>query len=381
MLLHTPERRDTDSHKWRRYAGSGIIPAWVADMDFVVADPILQAMEERLHHGVFGYSDPPPAMAETAAAYFSRRWGWEISPEWLVWLPGLGAAIHAVCRLAAADGAADIITPSPIYHVFRRAPAIAGARRIDAKMEWDGKTWRLPTATLAAAITPQTKLVQLCNPHNPNGKVYEKNELLELGEFCLRHQLPLCADEVHADLILDDDKKHCCIAALSPDIAELTITLQSPSKAFNVAGLNFAVAVIPGESLRRRFREALRGKTITHLNSFGIAAAQAAWSFSCEEWLAAVIAQLRQNRDTLAAAVADLPALSMPHLSSTYLAWLNVHRANIANPSAYFENAGVGMSAGADFGDNDYMRLNFACNPDLLNTIIKRIKQSFDISK
>jgi cystathionine beta-lyase len=214
--------------------------------------------------------------------------------------------------------------------------------------------------------------VQLCNPHNPNGKVYETSELEALGEFCLRRNLLLCADEVHADLILDEDKKHVCVASLSPDIARMAITLQSPSKAFNIAGLNFAVAVIPDDNLRARFCHALAGKVIGHLNPFGLAAAEAAWS-ECGDWLSAVIKQLRTNRDQLANAIADMPNIHMKHLASTYLAWLNVSELGSSNPPTHFESAGIGMSAGADFGDSDYMRLNFGCSQALLEKMIHRL--------
>lgn len=365
-FLNPPKREGGDSAKWARYAGRGIIPAWVADMDFAAAPPITAAVQKRAAHGVFGYAEPPPQLYETAAEYFHRRWQWEISPEWLVFLPGLGPAIHASCRLAQ-NGA--VITPSPIYHVFRRAPAMAGARRTDVKFTLDGGFWRPPELS---EIPPDSRVMQLCNPHNPNGKVYSKNELLQLGEFCVRNRLILCADEVHADLILDEDKKHVCIASLDKEIARRTITLQSPSKAFNIAGLNFAAAVIPDQKLRRRFCEALAGKVISNLNPFGMAAAAAAWGGESDGWLAAAVKQLRANRNTLAAA--NIPGISMPHLSATYLAWLNTRETGTAPED--FERAGVGMSSGESFGDADYMRLNFGCAPALLEEIIRRLKNA-----
>lgn len=363
-----PERRGGDSTKWRKYAGRDIIPAWVADMDFVAAPPIVAAVEARAKHGVFGYADISSETAEIVAAYFSRKWAWEISPEWLVFLPGLGPAIHAVCRMA--EGG-EVLTPSPIYHVFRRAPELAGAVRKDAPMSRENGEWILSPETLAAAHSPRARVLQLCNPHNPNGKVFTREELFALGEFCARHDLILCADEVHADLILDEDRRHFCVAALDAEIARRTITLQSPSKAFNVAGLNFAVAVIPDDSLRRRFRAALAGKMITHLNPFGIAAARAAWGGECDEWLAAAIQRLRENRDLLSAAAATMRGVQMPHLSSTYLAWLRTRECGLSPED--FERAGIGMSTGESFGDADYMRLNFGCAPSVLREIIRRL--------
>ena len=372
-FANPPARTDGDSTKWRKYAGRDIIPAWVADMDFAVAPPIVAAIAARAQHGVFGYADPTPQLTETVVAYFSRRFAWEVSPEWIVFLPGLGPAIHAVCRMA--DGG-DIITPSPIYHAFRRAPDLANAVRRDVPMICENGEWILPADSLAAAASSRARVMQLCNPHNPNGKVFTRGELLALGEFCARHDLILCADEVHADLILDADKTHLCAAALDADIARRTITLQSPSKMFNIAGLNFAVAIIPDAKLRRRFCDALAGKTIAHLNPFGMAAAAAAWGGECDDWRAAVIRRLRENRDILSAAMAKMPGAQMPHLAATYLAWICTRDSGLS--PADFERAGIGMSTGESFGDADYMRLNFGCAPSLLNEIIHRLHTIFD---
>ena len=369
-LFLQPPPRLPNSTKWRKYAGRDILPAWVADMDYPAAASIIAAMEREARHGVFGYCDIDDTLAETTAAYFGRRWGWQVSPEWLVFLPGLGPGIHGACRLA--DGG-DILTPSPIYHVFRYAPAMHGARRIDTPMICQNGEWQLPTEVLAAHKTPNTRVLQLCNPHNPNGKIYNRRELEEVAAFCLRESLILCADEVHADLLLDEDKKHICIASLSPEIAARSITLQSPSKAFNVAGLNFAVAVIPDAALRRRFVEVQQGRMIGNLNPFGMAAAAAAWGGECEDWLQAVLLQLRTNRDVLSAAVENMAGVQMPHLSATYLAWLCVRESGLT--AADFERGGVGLSDGKTFGDVDYMRLNFACAPKLLDEIIARLQK------
>lgn len=371
------ERRDGDSEKWRRYAGRDVIPAWVADMDCVVAEPIMAALRARLEHGVFGYSSATEKLPRLIADYFSRRWNWQVQPDWLLYSPGLGAGIHNVCRLAAAAAApADILTPSPIYHVFRKAPALAGARRLDVVMRRDGDNWTLPLDALEDAVTPQTRVLQLCNPHNPNGKVYSRDELTAIGEFCVRHNLIICADEVHADLILDEDKQHIPIAALSPQFAARCITMQSPSKAFNIAGLNFAVIIISDPDLRRRYLQQAAGKVLSNLNPFGFVAAAAAWGGDCDDWLIALRRAMRDNRDRLAAAVEKIKGVDMPPLSATYLAWLNVAALQLADAPAHFIKHGVGMSPGADFGDGDYMRLNFGCSPALLDDIIERLRRA-----
>ena len=371
-------RRGSDSHKWALYDGKDIIPAWVADTDYQAAEPILDALRERVQHGVFGYAiagggddEVGGTLAQTICTYFARRWQWEVLPQWFVYSPGLGCAIHNVCRMAAGG---SVLTPSPIYHVFRTAPAIAGAKRIDVPMRYDDANgWQWRVEDLEAARQPDTRVLQLCNPHNPNGKVFTRAELEAIGDFCCRHDLTICADEVHADIILDADLPHIPVASLSDDIARRTITLQSPSKAFNIAGLNFAVVVASDDALRQQYQTHAQGKVISHLNPFAYTAAAAAWSGACDGWLQEMNAQLCTNRDALSAAVGEMRGITMPHLAATYLAWLNISALNLANPPATFEQYGVGMSAGSSFGDANYMRLNFGCSPDLLQKIITRL--------
>ena len=372
------ERLGSDSDKWRRYEGEDVVPVWVADSDVEAAEVILEAVRQRVNHGVFGYSAAPEGMAECVVEYFARRWGFSIEAEWIVYSPGLGAAIHAVCRMAGAmDSGADILTPSPIYHVFRKAPPLAAVGRRDVVMTLgtDGR-WQLTMESLETAVTPHSRVLQLCNPHNPNGKVYSKAELEGIADFCLRHDLLICADEVHADLILDEDERHVPIASLSPEVARRTITLQSPSKAFNVAGLNFAVVVIADDELRQRYRQATAGKVISHLNPLGYAAAMAAWGGAADDWLAESVAIWRDNRDALSQAVAGMEGIRMPHLSATCLAWLDVAGLKVDSPPDFFRANGLGLSAGGDFGDASYMRLNFGCSPARLQEVIRRLRQA-----
>ena len=367
------ERQNSDSEKWRKFAPE-VIPAWVADMDCAAAAPIIDALQSRLRHGVLGYSSASDALPKIAAAYFERRWNWQIQPEWLLYSPGLGASIYNVCRLAD-EARPGILTPQPIYHVFRTAPALMRRQRVDAAMVLDGDTWQLPIAALEEAImqTP-CSIFQLCNPHNPNGKVYTRAELEEIAEFCLRHDLLICADEVHADLILDDDKRHIPIASLSPEVARRTITMQSPSKAFNVAGLNFAVVVIPDDNLQRRYQAMARGNVLSNLNPFGFIAASVAWSGICDSWLTAAIGWLRNNRNRLSAVMAKMDGVTMPPLTATSLAWLNIEKLALSDAPAHFLQHGIGMSPGGDFGDSRYMRLNFGCSPERLENIIERFR-------
>lgn len=366
------ERQGSDSEKWRKYAGGDVIPAWVADADCTAAEPIINALRARVEHGVFGYSSPTAPLAENICSYFLRRWNWKIQPEWIVHSPGLGAAIHNSCRMAEGGG---ILTPQPIYHVFRQAPAVAGAQRLDMPMAPGGGRWQLPPAAMQAALAAGGgKVFQLCNPHNPNGKVYAKDELLAIGEFCCKHDLLIFSDEVHADLILSRERRHIPIASLAPEIAARTITLQSPSKAYNIAGLNLAFIVISDSALRDRYRQAARGKVIGNLNPFGYAAAAAAYGGACDSWLENFLAHLRANHDRLQQAIGEMEGIHAQPLEATYLAWLNVEQLQLADAPAHFVRHGIGMSPGGDFGDARYMRLNFGCSAERLEEIIARLR-------
>ena len=374
----TIERRDSDSSKWRRYAKRDILPLWVADMDFPAAPPILEAVARRANHGVFGYAEPTEALIETVAARFANHYRWEISPEWIVFSPGLGVAIHTVCRMAGEPGD-EIITPSPIYHVFRRAPQLAKRIRIDAPMHWDGNQWQLTADAIEQAATPRSRLLQLCNPHNPNGKVFSRRELADIANICEKHNLLICADDVHADLILDDAAEYFPIPALDNAIANRTILMQSPSKAYNIAGLNFAVLIIPNPQLRARYLETAKGQVLSHLNSIGMAASAAAWGGECEQWRAELIAHLKHNHHSLLQAVKTIDGMTMTPLQATYLAWINIADLQLKNAPQFFESHGLGMSPGGDFGDDNYMRLNFGCTAATLNEAIRRLKSAREL--
>lgn len=382
MSIEFFNRHNTNSQKWDLYQGTDIIPLWVADTDAKVAPAITAAIHQRADHAIYGYSMPPACLIDNIMDYFYRRWQWRVEKEWLVLSPGLGVAIHNVTRMVAREQqAVGLLIPAPIYHAFRLTTGFYQQIRQDVNMTLnDDGGWELPLDSLNAAVSPDSRLFHLCNPHNPNGKVYSRLELEAIADFCLRHDLIICSDEVHADIILDEDVLHTPIASLSPEIAKRTITLQSPSKAFNIAGLNFSVVVISDDDLRRRYLNATRGHISDHLNIFGMAAASAAWSGEADDWLVAMNNVLRQNRNRLKSAVDDLPGISMSHLQSTYLAWLNIETLGLTDPPAYFSDHGLGMSAGELFGDNRYMRLNFGCSPDSLEEVIARLTKACDCS-
>lgn len=284
------DRRATSSHKWNKYAGRDILPLWVADMDFRSPPSVIAALERRVAHGVFGYTDPPESLVEAVGAYARRHYDWAIEPDWYVWLPGLVPGINLACRTVGREGDA-VLTAIPVYPPFRRAPALAGRELIEVPLIQGEGQWRWDFAALEAAITPRTHLLLLCHPHNPVGRVWREEELVPLVEIARRHGLVICSDEIHCDLILDPGRQHRPLAQFAPDYASHIITLMAPSKTWNLAGLGCAFAVIPDADLRRRFRQAMAG-LVPQVNALGFTAAEAAYRDD-GRWRAALLAYLR----------------------------------------------------------------------------------------
>ncbi len=364
------DRRDGDSLKWNKYAGRDVLPLWVADMDFAAPPPVLAALDRRVKEGCLGYPVPTASLVEAVITYLRREYGWNVLPEWLVWLPGIVTGLNVACR--AVDG--DVITATPVYPPFLSAPRLSGNKLAAVPLKLAGNRWGWDFAAMAAAITPDTRLLLLCHPHNPVGRVWDADELAELSAFCKRHNLIVCSDEIHCGLILDRDKKHVPMAMVDREIAERCITLMAPSKSHNIPGLCCSFGVIANDALRRRFIGVMRG-IVAEVNVLGFTAAEAAYRES-EDWRAALLDVLRRNRDLVEAAVAEMPGLSMTHVEATYLAWIDARGLGVANPAQFFEDAGVGLSNGADFGLPGWVRLNFGCPRETLDASLERMRKA-----
>ena len=360
------DRSGGDSQKWNKYAGRDVLPLWVADMDFAAPPAVVAALERRVAHGVFGYAKPWTGLVDATLDYLQRRYGWQVSPEWLVWLPGLVTGLNAACR--AVDG--DVLTAIPVYPPFLSAPRLAGRKLATAPLALSGDAWGWDFARMDAAVTPQTRLLLLCHPHNPVGRAWRADELAELAGFCRRHDLIVCSDDIHCDLILDA-RPHLPLALLGEDMAQRTITLMAPSKTYNIPGLACSLAIVPDASLRHRFSAVMRG-IVPDVNVLGFIAAEAAFR-ECDDWRDALLDVLRANRDRVETAVAHMPGLSMTHVEATYLAWIDARGLGIADPVRFFEDAGVGLSDGADFGTPGWVRLNFGCPRVTLELALQRM--------
>ena len=364
------ERAGTASFKWDKYPHE-VLPLWVADMDFVSPPPVVAALRERAAHGVFGYSLVPDSLIEAIRAHLAAHYGWNIEPDWLVWLPSVVPGLSLACRAFAGPGEA-VMTITPVYPPFLEAPADQGRRLVTVPATSAGGRWRLPLAAMEAAVTPDTRALLFCHPHNPLGRVWSKDEVAAVADFCRRHDLVLCSDEIHCDLILDD-LAHVPAALASPGDADRIVTLMSPSKTFNLPGLNFAFAIISDEDLRRRFRRPGEG-LLPFPGCFAIAAAEAAY-VGGGDWLAELLDYLRGNRDLVERFVAEsLPRVAMTHVEATYLAWLDVRGLAHADAARACLEAGLALSPGAAFGDPGFLRLNFACPRSTLQEALRRLQ-------
>lgn len=364
------DRRGGDSLKWNKYAGreGDVIPLWVADMDFAAPPAVIAALERRVAHACFGYAEPSPSLLEAVLGYLQRAYGWQVEPDWLVWLPGLVTGLNVACR--SVEG--EVLTATPIYPPFLSAPVLAGNTLVRLPLSLRAGLWEWDFAAMEAAITPATRLLLLCHPHNPVGRAWRPDELRQLAAICKRHDLLVCSDEIHCDLILDADRRHIPFALADAEMAARCITLMAPSKTFNIPGLGCAFAVISDAALRRRFTAVMRG-IVPHVNGLGLVAAEAAYRDG-ELWRQALLGVLRRNRDRVEATVAAIPGLSMAHVEATYLAWIDARGLGVADPCARFEKAGVGLSDGADFGAPGWVRLNFGCPLATLELALSRLR-------
>ena len=366
-------RYHTASLKWERFADRDIIPLWVADMDFRSPPAVMQALSRRVEHGVFGYGVAPKAVTELVCEMLDRRYSWQVEPEYIVWLPGLVCGLNVACRSVGAEHD-EVLSLVPIYPPFLTAPVNSGRGLVTVPLVTESNRWVIDFDKLEKSITPKTKLLLFCNPHNPVGRVYSRLELDKLISLCDRHGIIICSDEIHCDLILDADKKHIPTATINPEAAARTITLMAPSKTFNIPGLGCSFAVISNRKWRNKFLQVMAG-IVPETNILGFTAAEAAYRDSWD-WHAALLDYLIDNSRLVEKEIGFMAGLSMHHVEATYLAWIDARRLDNIFPARFFEAFGVGLSEGSDFGLPGYVRLNFGCRRLLLRQALQRMKQA-----
>ena len=376
------DRRSSDSIKWNLYGDA--IPLWVADMDFFSPEPVLRALRERVDHGLFGYGKEPPELRPLLVERLQRLYGWEVSPDALLLLPGIISGFNVAARAAAYPGD-GLLVQTPVYFPFFRVPDNAHLlmNEMELTLRDDGQ-YEVDFDLFEETITGRTRLFILCNPHNPVGRVFTRDELERMAEICLRHDVVICSDEIHCDLVFEGHP-HIPIASLSPEIARQTITLLAPSKTFNIAGIHASVGIITDPELRKRF-EAARAGLVPRLGVLGYTAMLSAYCDG-DDWLRQVLAYMQANRDFLYDYVKDnLPGITMEKPEGTYLAWLDCRGADLPGKTQvprnahnfFLEEAGVAMNDGATFGKGGegFVRLNFACPRATLAQALEQMRQA-----
>ncbi|MEM7562546.1 MAG: PatB family C-S lyase [Pseudomonadota bacterium] len=366
------DRRNTDASKWEKYKGTDILPLWVADSDFAVAPAIQQALNQRVAHDVYGYTETPERLIELIVDRMKQRYDWEIDPSWLIFLPGVVNGMNCACRSIGEPGD-SVYTPSVVYPPITEAPANSDRITRPIPMAWTDGRMVMDFEWLKHNPDARGKLLLLCNPHNPGGAMYREAELAQLTEVAIAQDLVICSDEIHCELILDTEKPHIPIGSIEA-LADRSMTLMAPSKTFNLAGLSFAFAIVPNRKLRMGLLKAKKG-IVPYNGLFGYIAAQAAYE-SGDEWNRQQCTYLAKNRDYLLQHINQIRGLSLGPVEATYLAWIDVSRLKLEDAPTFFENAGVGMSAGIEFGDNDRMRFNFACPYATVVEAVARIRRA-----
>ncbi|NLF49804.1 MAG: putative C-S lyase [Leptolinea sp.] len=373
------DRHNSDSIKWNLY-DKDILPMWVADMDYASPPGVLQALHSRIEHGVFGYAGDPKELRQVIVNRLIEKYNWQIKAEDIVFTPGVVVGFNIAAHAVTEPEGALLIQP-PVYPPFFKTAGYAGLRNLENPLVQDENgVYGIDFSDLEEKISQQTKLFLLCNPHNPVGRVFSREELERIVEICLRNDVIVCSDEIHCDLVYHGFK-HLPLASLDPEIAQKTITLMAPSKTYNIAGLDCSFAVIQNKDLRDQYNKAMKGIT-GNTNMLGITAAIAAYQ-SGQPWLEDLMIYLEENRNHLKATIErDMPQIRMNSPEGTYLAWLDCRYAGLTeNPYDFFlKKALVAFNNGESFGaqGKGFVRMNFGCTKAKLNEALERMKKALD---
>ncbi|MEW5770920.1 MAG: PatB family C-S lyase [Pseudomonadota bacterium] len=361
-----------------RFGRADVMPLWVADMDFAAPPCVQQALAERAAHPIYGYTLADDGVFEAIIDWQWRRHGWRVAREWITLLPGVVPGLDLGVQAFSAPGEAVVAQP-PVYNPIFESAERNGRRLVRNPLRWADGRHTMDLDGLAAALTPDARLLHLCNPHNPGGRVWRREELERLGESCLRHDLIIVSDEIHADLVFPGNR-HLPIASLSPELAARTVTLNSPGKTFNTAGLHAAYAIVPDPGLRARLRAALQRLHLEGPNLFGLAALKAAYRDG-GPWLAALLDYLRGNIDLACAHIAaHLPRVRCAAPEATFLLWLDCRGTALDDAALHrrLVDAGLGLSPGTQFGPegSGFMRMNVALPRRELGEALARLTRA-----
>lgn len=366
------DRHNTQSIKWDVY-GEDVLPFWVADMDFLSPPEITDAICKRAKHGIYGYTRESKELTNLIVKRLWDLYSWKVSPEWIVYTPAVVSSINVFCQMM--EGVHDEIACfSPVYYCLLDAPVNAGKKLLSIPLGEHNNRWKLDSEIFESKISKHTQGLLLCNPHNPVGRVFSKQELESVATVCNANDIFICSDEIHCDLILDKTKRHIPIASLDADTADRCVTLMSPGKIFNTPGLSFAFAIISNQGLRERFIRKSKG-IVPFVNILGYEGAYAAYTKG-EKWLTNLIDYLENNYNLLQAVVADIDGISIAPLEATYLAWIDIRNRPDITAKSFLKN-GIALSDGKIFGKEGFVRFNLASPVSMIEEGLKRFRNTF----
>lgn len=322
-------RRGSRSYKWDSTAREDVLPMWVADMDFRTAEPIIEALRRRVEHGIFGYTRVPDAYYEALIRWFERRHGWTIRRDWVIYTSGVVPAVSAIIKALTVPGD-RVLVQTPVYNCFFSSIRNNGCETAVSPLVYADGTYTIDFDDFEKkAADPRVKLFLLCNPHNPGGRVWTREELTRMGEICIRNGVYIVADEIHCELVFPGNI-HIPFASLSPEFSSHSVTCNSPSKAFNIAGLQIANIIVPDNDMRTRIDRAININEVCDVNPFGVEALIAAYNEG-EEWLSQLLAYLKGNDDFMwDFCRQNLPQFPLTRLEGTYLEWMDCKTIGLA---------------------------------------------------
>ena len=377
------DRKNTGSLKWdfcEKYLGEKeVLPMWVADMDFRAPDPVIEAVSSKAQLGIYGYAEESESFYNAAVMWQKRRHGWTINREWVHFCPGIVPALHLMAKTFAAPGD-KIMLQSPVYYPFYDAIKNSGCTVANNPLRLKDEQYAMDFDDLEKKIDHRVKMIFLCNPHNPGGKVWNRDDLITLGTICINKNVIVVSDEIHGDLVLYDHR-HIPFASISDEFAMNSITCVAPSKTFNLAGLQVSNIIIPNPKLSAAFKTALEKSALSRPNLFAIEAAEAAYNYG-DEWLDQLISYIEGNHRLLEEYVKSrIPRLRVIKSQASYLAWLDcrdLHMNTEGLKSFMEKGARLGLNQGYIFGQGGegFVRINLGCPRSLVREALKRLDKA-----
>ncbi|MFS0559585.1 PatB family C-S lyase [Terribacillus sp. 179-K 1B1 HS] len=379
-IIH--DRRNSRSVKWDNlkalYGAEDVLPMWVADMDFQSPQAVIEALKNRAEHGIYGYTITDATVSKVVSDWVEKRHGWRVKPSWLLYSPGVVTSLHMAIQTFTEPGD-QVVIQTPVYAPFYNVVKAHDRKLVENPLIAENGTYRMDFRQLESCFRAGAKAMILCNPHNPVGRVWTKEELGQLANLCQTYDVLLLSDEIHADLI-HEGHQHIPIACLSEDMSKRTITFLSPSKTFNLAGLQASYAIVEQEDKRKQLQETFSKQGFHMLNTMAVAAMEAAY-MDGEEWLKGLLDILAVNKKLAEDALADNPLIQLAPLEGTYLMWLDCRNMNLEQKELmdfFAKKAKLGFNDGIQFGEAGagFVRMNIACPPETMRDALKRLMNS-----